>query len=92
MAIEGASCPPYTLTMIHENQQLHLKNHQRYSDSFSEIGFDPKFESCKEWDASMRLFNGGKEYLATYTNTDTGEAWEITEKGDRKQTSEARDL
>lgn len=91
LVIEGASCPPYTLTMILNNQQLHLKNHQRYSDSFEEIGFDPDFESCKEWDASIRLFNGGKEFLATYTNSATGESWAISEKDDLQQTSEARD-
>lgn len=89
--IEGASCPPYTLTMILANQQLHLRNHERYSDSFEDIGFDPKFESCKEWDASIRLFNGGKEFLATYTDSITGETWTISEKDDLQQTSEARE-
>ena len=89
--ISGPSCPPYTLTMILSNQQLHFRNHQRYSESFEEIGFDPKFESCQEWDTSIRLFNGGKEFIATYTNTATGESWEITEKDDLQQTSEARE-
>lgn len=91
MEISGPSCPPYTLTMIQSNQQLHFQNHQRYSDSFEEIGFDPVFESCKEWQTSMRVFNGGKEFLATYTNPTTGESWEITEKDDFKQTNEPRD-
>lgn len=91
MAIEGASCPPYTLTQILSNQQLHLSNHQQFSDSFEEIGFDPKFESCKEWEASIRLFNGGKEFLAIYTNSATGETWTISEKDDLQQTNEARE-
>lgn len=87
---ESSRCAQVGLSAIYAAEKSYHSEYETYSSSFSEIGYVPEGLQCKTWEASVRIFNGGQEFLATYTRPATGESWEINEKKELRQTAEGR--
>ena len=88
VAIEGpptAHCAKMSLSAIYGAEKSYQSEYDKFSESFSEIGFEPDLHECKEWRGSIRVFDGGREFLATYTLPGTGETWTINEKKELRQ-------
>jgi hypothetical protein len=78
--VPSTSCARVSLSAIYGAEKSYHAEYDKYSESYSEIGFEPDTKECPEWEGSVRVFNGGQEFLATYTKPSTGEKWTINEK------------
>lgn len=87
---ESSKCAQAGLSAIYGAERSYHSEYEVYSSSLSDIGYVPEESQCKTWKASVRIFNGGQEFLATYAKATTGETWEINEKKELRQTAEGR--
>lgn len=83
-AVATANCARVSLSAIYGAEKSYHAEYEKFSESYQDIGFEPDTKECPEWDGSVRVFNGGQEFLATYTKRGTGETWTINEKKELK--------
>lgn len=89
--IEGTTCAHYALLQAQHYEKAYFEEHGTFSDSFEAIDKDPVIGGCEQWVGALRVFNGGKEFLATYTDRNTGETWQINQDEEfASQTAEPR--
>lgn len=87
-AAKGApatNCARTSLSSIYGAEKAYHAEYERFSESYQDIGFEPDPKECPGWQGSVRVFNGGQEFLATYTNSSTGESWQINDKKEIRQ-------
>jgi len=89
--IENSYCAKVGLAAIYGAEKSYHSEYDSYSDSFGAIGYEPEKGQCETWQGSVRVFNGGKAFLATYTKPSTGETWNINEKKELRQEHEGRE-
>ena len=87
---ETNSCAKIALSAIYGAERSYESEYERFSDSFADIGYAPEPGKCVTWSASLRLFDGGREFLATAVKSDTGETWTINQRKELRQENEGR--
>jgi len=87
IAKSDSSCAKVSLSAIYGGQKSYWSEYERYGATLEEIGYSPEEGPCKNnWEATIRLFNGAKEFLAESIHKKTGETWTINEKKTLTQT------
>lgn len=81
----ATDCAKVSLSAIYSAEKAYHAEYDKFSESYQDIGFEPDLTECKDWEGSLRVFNGGQEFLATYTKSSTGESWTINEKKELHQ-------
>jgi hypothetical protein len=84
-AHDGSPCAKSSLSAMYGAEKSYYSEYNAYADTYDDIGFSPEPGECPGWEGSIRLFNGGQEFLATYTKASTGETWTINEKKELRQ-------
>lgn len=83
--VPAANCARVSLSAIYGAEKSYHSEYEKFSESYQEIGFEPDTRECPDWEGSVRVFNGGQEFLATFTKPSTGESWTINEKKELRQ-------
>jgi hypothetical protein len=81
----AANCARVSLSAIYGAEKSYHSEYEKFSESYQDIGFEPDQKECPDWEGYVRVFNGGQEFLATYTKPSTGETWTINEKKELRQ-------
>jgi hypothetical protein len=79
------SCAKVALSAIYGAEKSHHAEYNFYSDSFDAIGYVPEpQERCAGWKSEVRVFNGGKEFLAECSHP-SGKRFTINDRKELKE-------
>jgi hypothetical protein len=76
MKVIDSSCAKVALSAIYAGEKSYYSEYNHYSDSLEKIGYQPEVGACNDWKSTVRVFQGGQEFLAESTHKN-GERWVI---------------
>lgn len=85
------ACAQMALAAVYAAQKSYEAEYKRFGATFNDIGYASEGGACeKNWDLSLRLFNGATEFLAEATHRGNGETWVINQRKELRQTREPK--
>lgn len=85
-----SSCAKIALSAIYGAEKTYFGENGAYSDKLDQIGFEAEGDCAKNWNNSVTVGAGGKEFLATSTHKTSGETWTMDQQNNLRSHPKAR--